>query len=53
MDKVTMYYLVIGIILTFIFSIIAFIGGGFDLHFLLKELKGKKQDDEDDGSVNN
>lgn len=51
MDKITMTYLLIGIICTFIFSVIAFIGGGFDLHFLLKELKKKKQDDKDDGSV--
>lgn len=52
MDKVTICYLVIGIISTFIFSVIAFIGGGFDLHYLLKELKRKKRDDQDDGSVN-
>jgi hypothetical protein len=51
--NITMYFVFFGIIATGIFTTIAFIGGAFDLIFLLRELRTKEIDEHDDGRVNN
>lgn len=49
--NVTMIYVVVGLILTAIFAVVAIIGGAFDLVFMFKELKSKTADEADDGRV--
>lgn len=47
----TMYYVVVNIIIMVVFTIVSAIGGGFDLTYLLKELKRRQVDELDDGRV--
>ena len=48
---ITAYYVVVNLIIMFLFTIIAAIGGAFDLIYLFKELHVKKIDELDDGRV--
>ncbi len=50
-SDITMYYVAGNLVLMFVFTIVAAIGGAFDLVYMFRELKNRTADELDDGRV--
>ncbi len=48
---ITTWYIIIGLVLTVIFTLCVLVGGAFDLVSMLKELMRMEADETDDGRV--
>lgn len=51
MADVTMYYVIGGLVLTAVFTLITLVGGACDLVRLLKHLHAREADELDDGRI--
>ena len=51
LENVTIYYVMTMLLFAFLLMTTAIIGGAFDIRYLIKELKQKKVDENDDGRV--
>lgn len=50
-SELTMYYVAGNLVIMFLFTITAAIGGAFDLKYMFRELRQKTVDETDDGRV--